>query len=253
MYESLVVRRELERDLRLANQVQKSFLPKRPPQVAGYHFFAHYESAQEVGGDYYDFVRLPDARCAVMVGDVAGKGVPAALLMAKVSSDARFAMLTEKTLADAVSRLNEQLQEAGMLDRFVTLGACLLDSTTHEVSFVNAGHVPPLIYRKAANTFEEAMPRSQAGLPLGVADNITYESVKTTLEPGDSVLLFTDGVTEAKGKNDQDLKMAGALESLKAAPRTPQGFVEHLVATVQEFAKGRKPHDDLTVVAFGRQ
>jgi sigma-B regulation protein RsbU (phosphoserine phosphatase) len=253
MYESLVSRRELERDLRLANQVQKSFLPKRPPQVAGYHFFAHYESAQEVGGDYYDFVPLPDSRCGVMIGDVAGKGVPAALLMAKVSSDARFAMLTEKTLADAVSKLNEQMQEAGMLDRFVTLGACLLDSNLHEVTFVNAGHVPPLIYRKAANAFEEAMPRNQAGLPLGVADSIVYESVKTTLEPGDSVLLFTDGVTEAKSKDDQDLKMAGALEALKAAPRTPQGFVEHLVATVREFAKGRKPHDDITVVAFGRQ
>jgi serine phosphatase RsbU (regulator of sigma subunit)/pSer/pThr/pTyr-binding forkhead associated (FHA) protein len=253
MYESLLSRRELERDLRLANQVQKSFLPKRPPQVAGYHFFAHYESAQEVGGDYYDFVPLPDSRCAVMIGDVAGKGVPAALLMAKVASDARFSMLTEKTLADAVSKLNEQMQEAGMLDRFVTLGACLLDSNLHQVTVVNAGHVPPMIYRKASDAFEEAMPRSHAGLPLGVADGIAYESVTTTLEPGDSVLLFTDGVTEAQNKDDQDLKMTGALEALKAAPRTPQGFVEHLIATVREFAKGRKPHDDITVVAFGRQ
>jgi sigma-B regulation protein RsbU (phosphoserine phosphatase) len=253
MHETLVARANLERDLGLANQVQKSFLPKRPPQVAGYHFFAHYESAQEVGGDYYDFIPLPDARCCIMLGDVAGKGVPAALLMAKVSSDARFCVLTEPTLADAVYKLNEQMQEAGMIDRFVTLGACLLDQKQHEVTFVNAGHLPPFIYRQAANAFEEGMTRDQAGFPLGVADGIPYESVKTQLQPGDCVMLFTDGVTEAKNKADRDFQMEGVQEALKNVPRTPQSLVEHLVAAVKAHAKGLTPHDDITVVAFGRQ
>jgi len=252
MHEALVARAGLERDLRLANQVQKSFLPKRPPQVAGYNFFAHYEAAQEVGGDYYDFIPLPDARCSVMVGDVAGKGVPAALLMAKVSSDARFCVLTEKTLADAVYKLNEQMQEAGVIDRFVTLGACLLDPNKHEVTFVNAGHIPPFVYRKATDTFEEGMLRDQAGFPLGVADGIPYEAVSTYLNPGDCVLLFTDGISEARNKDDRDFQMEGVVDALKGVPRTPQALVEHLVAAVKEFAKGRKPHDDVTVVAFGR-
>ena len=107
MHESLVARAGLERDLKLAQQVQLSFLPKAFPQKPGYEFWAHYESASEVGGDYYDFIPLPGGRLGVMIGDVAGKGVPAALLMAKVSSDARFTVLTEKNLADAIGKLNE--------------------------------------------------------------------------------------------------------------------------------------------------
>jgi serine phosphatase RsbU (regulator of sigma subunit) len=184
---------------------------------------------------------------------VAGKGVPAALLMAKVSSDARFCVLTEPSLAAAVYKLNEQMQEAGMIDRFVTLGACMLDPARHEVTLVNAGHLPPLVYRKASDAFEEGMSRDQAGFPLGVADGIPYESATIKLEPGDGVLLFTDGITEAKNKDDRDFQMEGVLAALKSVPRTPQALVERLVATVNEYAKGRKPHDDVTVVAFGRQ
>ena len=147
LHESLVMRVELERDLELDKRVQKRYLPKRLPQLAGYEFFAHYESAQEVGGDYYDFIPLPNNRLGVMIGDVAGKGVAAALLMAKVSSDARFCTLTESSLADAITRLNEHMQEAGLLDRFVTFGGCLIDLSQHSITVVNAGHPPPLIYR----------------------------------------------------------------------------------------------------------
>src|SRR5438128_12541799 len=107
----------LKLDLELAREVQRGFLPLRLPEVSGYEFFTHYEPAYEVGGDYYDFIPLPGNRLGIMIGDVAGKGVPAALLMAKVSSDARFCMLTEPDPAQAVFKLNELMQEAGMLDR----------------------------------------------------------------------------------------------------------------------------------------
>lgn len=253
MHETIVARAGIERDLKLATQVQKSFLPKRPPQPAGYEFAAHYESAQEVGGDYYDFIPLPGPRYGVMLGDVAGKGVPAALLMAKVSSDARFCMLTEPDLAIAVGKLNDHMQEAGLLDRFVTLGAGLLDPTKHEVTFVNAGHIPPLIYRKSSNEFEEGMPRDQAGYPLGVAEGIPYESVTTALAPGDSVLLFTDGITEAKNKNDVEFQLDGVLTTLKNCPKTPKAMVDCLVTAIREHARGCPQHDDITIVSFGRQ
>ncbi len=147
MHITIVKRAGLERDLQLARDVQKSFLPSKMPQVSGYEFWARYESAQEVGGDYYDFVPLPGGRHGIMVGDVAGKGIPAALLMAKVSSDARFCALTQPGISDMMSELNEHLQEAGRLDRFVTFGAGLLDPATHAIDFANAGHCAPLIYR----------------------------------------------------------------------------------------------------------
>jgi sigma-B regulation protein RsbU (phosphoserine phosphatase) len=252
MHRSLVARATLENDLKTATSVQKSFLPKKPPSAEGYEFYAHYESAQEVGGDYYDFVPLPGGKWAVMVGDVAGKGVPAALLMAKVSSDARFTLLTEPALAETVYKLNELLQEAGMLDRFVTLGACLLDPATNQVTCASAGHMPPIIYRKASGKVEEATPRDLAGLPLGVADGIPYESATVTLDPGDTMLLYTDGITEAKNKQEAEFQMEGIYTALKAGPMTPQAMGERLVTAVKKHFVGCKQHDDITVVCFGR-
>ncbi|MBX9679576.1 MAG: SpoIIE family protein phosphatase [Gemmataceae bacterium] len=252
MHETIVARAGLERDLKIATQVQKSFLPKRMPQIPGYEFHAHYESAQEVGGDYYDFIPLINNRLGVMCGDVAGKGVPAALLMAKVSSEARYCALTEPSWTDVVGKLNEAMQEAGMLDRFVTLGACLLDTTTNKVTCVNAGHMPPLIYRKSKGTIEEAISRDIAGLPLGIAEGIPYESADFDLQPGDVTLIVTDGVTEAQNKLEKEFGMDGINEALKSGPMTPKAMVDRLAAAVKRFSEGRKPHDDVTIVGFGR-
>src|SRR5262249_1865446 len=158
----------------------------------------------EVGGDYYDFIPVPGPRLGIMLGDVAGKGVPAALLMAKISSDSRFCMLTEPDPARAVYRLNELMSEAGLIDPVVTLIAARPDPAAHGVTCVNAGPVPPLIYRKAAGKIEEAMDRDLAGFPLGVADGVPYDAVTVSLGPGDIVTLFTDGVSEAKNRQDQE-------------------------------------------------
>ena len=254
MHQSLMARANLERDLQLAREVQKSFLPLKMPQVPGYEFAAMYESAQEVGGDYYDFIGLKGGSQGIMVGDVAGKGIPAALLMAKVSADARVCILTETTLADTVTRLNEHLQEAGRLDRFVTFAAALLEPQDDRVTFVNAGHIPPLIYRKASNTFEDGCTSDQTGLPLGIVEGIPYESNTATLGAGDCVVLMTDGITESKDRSEpeKDFGMEGAIEALKVGPMTPAAMMDRLVAAVHRHAAGRKPHDDVTVVVFGR-
>src|SRR5206468_394497 len=127
---------------------------------------------------------LSQNRLGVMVGDVAGKGVPAALLMAKVSSDARFTMLTEPSTAAAVYKLNELMQEAALLDRFVTLAAGMLDPAAHQVTFVNAGHLPPLVYRHAERKVEIAFDHTLSGYPLGVAEGIPFEAMNVSLAPG---------------------------------------------------------------------
>ncbi len=253
MHETLVSRASLERDLQLAHQVQMSFLPKKPPQATGYDFFSHYESAQEVGGDYYDFIPLPESRMGIMVGDVAGKGVPAALLMAKISADARFCSLTHRCVGQLVFRLNELMQEAGMLDRFVTLSAMMLDAFNHTLTFASAGHSPPIVYRKSTNTFAEASARDVAGFPLGVAEEIPYESSMVTLEPGDCVVQFTDGVPEARSREDREFGLDAVFAALKAGPPTPREIGQRLVTAVKQHALGRKPHDDVTIVSFGRQ
>ena len=253
MHESLLLRIGLERDLQTARQVQHSFLPKSMPKLDGYLFAAHYESAQEIGGDYYDFIPLTaNRRIGVMIGDVAGKGVPAALLMAKVSAEVKYVTLTEATLAKAITRLNELLQEAGLIDRFVTLGACLVDPATHEVTFVNAGHVPPLVYRKATDTFESPVTTEMTGFPLAVVDGYPYEMTTFSLAPGDSVLLITDGVTESKNQEAIEFQMSGVQKALRAGPMEPDKMLERVMIAVKKHATGRKPHDDITIVCFGR-
>ncbi len=152
-----LARERLKLDLELAREVQRGFLPLRLPEVPGYEFFAHYESAYEIGGDYYDFILLPRQRVAVLLGDVAGKGVVAALLMAKLSADAQFCMLTEPDPAAAVTKLNSLMNQSGIADRFVTLVAAILDPGSHTVTLVNAGHPSPLIYHRATRTVEEAI------------------------------------------------------------------------------------------------
>jgi serine phosphatase RsbU (regulator of sigma subunit)/pSer/pThr/pTyr-binding forkhead associated (FHA) protein len=252
LHSAIVQRAGLERDLQLARKVQESFLPLKMPQVKAYEFAAKYESAQEVGGDYYDFVPLPQGRVGVMVGDVAGKGVPAALLMAKVSADARFCTLTEPDMSSMIGKLNENLQEAGRLDRFVTFAAGLLDPAKNEVTFVNAGHIAPLIYRKATGAFEDGTTSDQTGLPLGIVEGIPYDASTVTLGPGDCVLMITDGITESKDRAEIEFHMTGVVKALQAGPMNPQAMVDRLLDVVHKHAAGRKPHDDITVVAFGR-
>jgi len=252
MHETLVARAGRDQDLKTAHKVQLSFLPKKLPQVSAYEFFAHYEPAQEVGGDYYDFIPLPASRLAIMLGDVAGKGVPAALLMAKVSSDARFCMLTESSPPDAIFKLNELMQEAGLLDRFVTLSAGILDTTNHKVTFVSAGHMPPVMIRKATGKTEDATGRDLSGLPLGVAEGIPYDACTVSLDPGDVIVLFTDGVTEAKNKQDEEFQMKGLFKAVNSGPMTAAAIGQRLITAVRQHSQGCKQHDDITVVCFGR-
>jgi serine phosphatase RsbU (regulator of sigma subunit) len=250
-----VEQERVRRDLELARQVQLSFLPRSLPQVPGYEFFAHYESAQEVGGDYYGFIPLPGGKLAVALGDVAGKGVPAALLMAKLSSDARFSLLTELDLARALGNLNDLLyQFASVADRFVTLAAAVLDPARHAVTLVNAGHLAPLLFRPAAATLEEAVPKKTAGVPLGVMEGSTFASCQVALGPGDCLLLFSDGLTDMRNHDNERFGERGVQSAVLDAsgPATPRALGERLVAAVGHHAAGKEAPDDLTLVCFGR-
>jgi serine phosphatase RsbU (regulator of sigma subunit) len=253
MHEDQIVSERFKRDRELAREVQRGFLPRRVPEMPGYEFFPYYDSAQEVGGDYYDFIQMTSQRLATLVGDVAGKGVPAALLMAKVSADARFCMLTETEPAAGVTKLNASLQQAGLADRFVTLVAAVLDTSDHSVTLVNAGHPSPLLYRAATMSLEEATPRELVGLPLGVVDGFEYASCQIKLAPGDCLLVFTDGVTDAMDANNLQFHVKGIYSALQGESFTPRTLGERIVKAVKQHAAGRDPHDDITLVCFGRK
>jgi serine phosphatase RsbU (regulator of sigma subunit) len=253
LYRETRLREQTEHDMALARQVQLSILPEQLPVLAGYEFFAHYASALEVGGDYYDFIPLPDRRLAIIIGDVAGKGMPAALLMAKLASDARSCLLAEPDPAAAVARLNNlALRAAHVTTRFVTLVAAVLDPEAGTVTLVNAGHLTPLWCRPATQSLEEAMPRDLAGLPVGIQQDAKYPSSKVELRPGDSLLLFTDGVTEAEDRRNIQFKITRVHEALRGGLCKPQALGERLVTAVKQYSLGCQQRDDITVVCFGR-
>ena len=247
-----LARERLKLDLELAREVQRGFLPLRLLDVPGYEFFAHYESAYEIGGDYYDIILLPHQRVAVLLGDVAGKGVVAALLMAKLSANAKFCILTESNLATAITKLNALMIHTGIGDRFVTMVAAVLDPTHHTVTLVNAGHPPPLIYHRATCTVEEAISNEGTGLPLGVLDGYEYASCQVTLEPGDSILAFTDGVTEATDLHDLQLQTKGLYAAVEGGTYSTRELGEQVIKVVKQFAAGRSQFDDIALVSFGR-
>jgi serine phosphatase RsbU (regulator of sigma subunit) len=255
LHTDLLARDRFQRDLDLAKQVQRGFLPQAVPNIPGYQFYAHYEAAQSVGGDYYDFIPLPGNRLAVMLGDVAGKGIPAALLMAKLSAETRFCMLTESNPAVGVSKLNEMMLKAGMMDRFVTMAAVVLDPAQHSVIVVNAGHQTPLLYRAGSGKVEDATSSDIAGLPLGVMEGFEYASQKVDLKVGESLLIFTDGVTDALNTQGQAFLMKGvqdAVAGLKAPTTTPAEVGERIIKAVKQHSTGRSPHDDIAFVSLGR-
>jgi serine phosphatase RsbU (regulator of sigma subunit)/pSer/pThr/pTyr-binding forkhead associated (FHA) protein len=254
-HELRLMQMRVKNELEMARSVQLHFLPLQLPEVPGYEFFSYYEAAREVGGDYYDFVPLSENRLAVTIGDVAGKGMPAALLMAKLSSESRFCFLTERQPISAVRKLNNQLYPVtSPMDRFVTFIAAVLDPATHTVTLVNAGHPSPFLYRTSQREFGKAMHIDLSGQSLGHQPSSDYECLQLKLEPGDSLLLFSDGVTDAQSAEGKPFRNKGILSVLdKNKAETPRTLGERLVKAMQRHASGVAPYDDITLLCFGRK
>jgi serine phosphatase RsbU (regulator of sigma subunit) len=249
LYEQALRQRELERDMQLAHEVQHGFLPDRRPQLPGYAFFDFYQPAAQVGGDYFDYIPLPDGRLAVVVADVVGHGVAAALLMAKLSAETRFALSSAPTPAAAITRLNERLCQTSM-QRFITMIAVVLDPQTHQAVVVNAGHMPPLV-RRADGQLEEP-GGDLAGLPLGVTDALGYAQHTMELQPGDLVLLYTDGVNESMNASGAFYTIERLREQFRQRTGDPQSVGQAILEDVRHFLGQAPQNDDMCLVCFGR-
>ncbi|CAD7694851.1 unnamed protein product [Ostreobium quekettii] len=250
MHEQVVAQRALQRDLELAARMQRALLPSRAPEAEGYDFFSYYESARQVGGDYYDYIQLPDGRFAVIVGDVAGKGVSAAILMARLSSDVRFTLASEPDLAKVVMRVNKLFAQQGWDDKFVTMIFAVVDPRTHEMTMVNAGHMAPLL-RSAGGMIEE-ISEEISGLPIGVYEDYEYESLTRTLAAGDVLTVFTDGFSEAMN-SDRDLYGLERLAKVAAADAANVSELgQHILEDVRSFVDGFAQSDDMCLACFGR-
>jgi serine phosphatase RsbU (regulator of sigma subunit) len=241
----------MRRELAVAHEVQRGFLPSESPQLPEYDFFEFYEPASALGGDYYDYVELPRNRLAVVLGDVSGKGISASLLMARLSAEARFCLISEPTPAAAVGRLNRIFCGSGWEDRFVTLVLAVLDPRANEVTLVIAGHMPPIL-RRGCNAVEPVGDEI-ANMPLGVEHDITYEQGIYPLQPGDSLTIYTDGITEAMNADGDLYGQARLLRQLATKAASINALGRHLLDDVKKFVGNRSQSDDMCLTCFGRR
>lgn len=247
---SFLEKKKQDNEMQIAKNVQRALLPDKLPEASGYEFFASYESAQAVGGDYYDCFLLPDHKVCLAFGDVAGKGVPGALVMSRLSSVVQNTLEFVQEAGQAAERINHHMCANAVEGRFVTFTLTILDLKTNEMSLVIAGHMSPVIRRVDGTT--EEFPEEVVGMPIGVVDGLTFDVVKRILQPGEIVVIYTDGVSEAMNSK-QELYGVERLRSL--ITKTTTGVTElgkTILADVKKHADGWPQNDDITLMAFGR-
>jgi len=249
MHQRLLEQDRMQRDLKVATQVQTSFLPSSTPEVEGMEFATFYRAALDIGGDLYDFVPQPDGGMIIVLGDVSGKGVPAALLMARMSSDVRFRSVQEREPKDILPYLSARMDETGMSDAFVTMALLRVDPETHEMLIANAGHCDPLVRRGADG--EVVRVGGEPGFPLGIMPDYEYEQSTYVLQPGDVVCLVSDGVTEAMDAEKNQYTEDRLIRLMATAPGTAQGILDAILADVKSHVGDTAQSDDLTCVCFG--
>ena len=239
----------LKGDLEIARQIQFGLLPFAPYVSADLRIETVMRPANTVGGDYFDLIDLGEDRLAVVIGDVAGKGMPAALLMALLQGSLRTLLTAGLRGAAVVTKLNAHLCANIPSNRLVTFFYGELDRTTGVLDYVNAGHNPPFVLREDGRG-ERLAPTAIA---LGILPEATFELFETELEPGDRMLLYTDGVTEAANARDEEYGEA-RVEAWLREHRGDDGraLVEGLIDDVVRFASPVRPRDDMTLMTVSR-
>jgi serine phosphatase RsbU (regulator of sigma subunit)/anti-sigma regulatory factor (Ser/Thr protein kinase) len=235
----------LEQELQIARLIQQTLLPRELPQLPGWHLAAYYRPAREVGGDFYDFVQLPDGKLGVIVADVTDKGVPAALVMATTRSVLHAAAERLVSPAQVLSRVNDQLIPNMPENMFVTCLYSVLDPDSRTLRFANAGH--GLAFRRGPGGVSEL---KATGMPLGLMPNMRYDENEVVISPGDTILLQSDGLAEAHNSRRE---MFGFPRVKQLMANHPGGteLINTLVAELKRFTAGGWEHeDDVTLVAI---
>jgi phosphoserine phosphatase RsbU/P len=242
-------RERLNRELEIAREVQEHLFPQRFPVVLGLDYCGHCRPAREVGGDYYDFLGLPDGRLGIAIGDVSGKGVGAALMMASLEASLRALAPVVDDPAELMGRVNSLVHQASATNRFATLFYAQFDPATRRMLYVNAGHNPPLVLRNSAGSCK--VLRLETGGPVIGLLRHRYERGVFTLEAGDLLVLFTDGVSESMNARDEEWgeeRLIGFAKSCHGL--TAVEGMWRILAAARAFAAGAEQHDDMTLVVL---
>jgi phosphoserine phosphatase RsbU/P len=253
LLDEVVEKKRLEKELEIAREVQSTFFPKQLPHPPGISIFGGCKPAQVVSGDYYDFIVEDDTHLNIVVGDISGKGISAALLMANLQAAMRSQLLSSKhdnpdslrkNLADVMTQLNRQIHLNSPAEKYATLFLCRYDADSRRLWYCNAGHPPPILLNGKSVYKLEA-----TGTVVGIFPNATYEARSIDLPPGALLAIYTDGVTEALNKDDEEFGEKKLLEALQqSSARSSEEIWNHVVSKVGEWQSGLPQYDDITLI-----
>jgi sigma-B regulation protein RsbU (phosphoserine phosphatase) len=245
-------KRRLDSDLQTAREIQSILLPATAPAIAGYEIGGINIPARYVSGDYFDYLRIDEFHWGIAIADVSGKGIPAALITGMCRSLLRGASGGCLSAADVLRRVNRQLYPDIKEDMFVSMLYMILDTRSSDVTLARAGHDPPLLYRAADR---EIVPLSPPGVAVGIDSGDVFDRVVTdeivTLEPGDGILLYTDGATEALDPHGSEFGLARLTQAVQAnAPKGAAATVANIADELREFAGIVPQYDDITLISI---
>jgi sigma-B regulation protein RsbU (phosphoserine phosphatase) len=247
LHDQVVEKKRLEAQLEVARHVQLSLLPPRDPVVEGFDISAYNFSTEEVSGDYYDFVKLYEDQLGIVIADVSGKGIPASLLMAFLRASLRSAIHVGYAPHVAMGKVNYLLWETIEPHQYVTAFYGMLDATNRTLAFVNAGHNPPLLLSPDGGV----RVIERGGLPLGMFRDTRYYEYYLTIEPGQILLLYTDGATEANSPDGEEYGRERLVKAVRAAQDRPaRAMIDFIYNDVFEWSGGRGAGDDVTFVVI---
>lgn len=240
-------RERVEQELKVAQLIQQQFLPRKLPDLPGWHVAAFYRPAREVGGDFYDFIELPEGKIGIVVGDVTDKGVPAALVMATTHALLRSDAPRLVSPSEVLQSVNELLVQEMPPKMFVTCLYAVLDPGTGKLQYANAGHNLPYV-----GTDEGVVEFRATGMPLGLLPGMTYEQKEATLDPGQSILLHSDGLAEAHNPH-REMFGFPRLMKLMESRSVGEELIDELLADLDKFVgPNTEQEDDITLVTLQR-
>jgi len=250
LMQSHVEKQKQDKEMKIASGVQRALLPEKLPDVFGYRFYASYDAAQAVGGDYFDCFMIGERKVCISFGDVAGKGVPGALIMSRIASVVQNTMSFTDDVAVAIQRINSHMCHNMVEGRFVTYILGVIDLDTNRITLANAGHMSPLIRR--ANGEVDEIDSSTIGIPIGIMDGYPYEVVECAIAPNETFVLITDGVDEAMDPDGELYTKERVREFIRNGSPDPEELGRALLSDVRRHANGRPQNDDITIMTFGR-
>ena len=242
-------RERLNREVEIAREVQERLFPQKLPEIHGLDYAGHCRPALGVGGDYYDFLGLPEGHLGVAIGDVSGKGIAAALMMASLQASLRGeATRAPENLAAAIANINRLVYEASSENRYATFFYGQYDPATRRFDYVNAGHNPPMLFHRTKTEWQLSR-LDVGGTVVGLLESFPYQQGCATLAPGDILVAFTDGISEAMNSADEEWGEERLIQTVKLCAGLGAGEMQNRIFEAADvFVAGAKQHDDMTLV-----